>query len=120
MQEENDSDSSVDVLPEPESGAHDSWESTEVNDKGNECADKITELSDDDTSTIDLNPRKKVQVSLNTYVQRQGVSPDSLKPKLDDINAKGNTSMLHRDSKRRRIDLAKVMTLGNHHSTYSF
>ena len=115
MQEDNDSDSSIDVIPEPEPSTNDSWGLALPDGLPNELNNMISETisqSDDDTSTIDLNPRKKVSVSLNTYIQRLNEAQntlESLKPKLDTLNAKGTAAMWHRDSKRRRVEAVKVI-----------
>ena len=69
--------------------------------------------SDTETiSTIDLcqAPKKKVQVSLSTYIARpnKAVESTSLKPQLEKLNSKSSitvTSMLSRDSKRRRVEV---------------
>lgn len=72
-----------------------------------ESKDRKESLSDTETiSTIDLCPKKKASVSLNTYVNRQDASV--LKKQLERLNSTPSESVstkLSRDSKRRKIEV---------------
>ena len=111
MSDSSESDDCI-VLPDPNPGISEfaigpPVAKEEMKDAEKEVEDNHSDnQSDTETiSTIDLCPKKKVSVSMSTYVHR----PDnSLKKQLEKLNSssmEGVSSKLSRESKRRKVEV---------------